>query len=96
KATLSDEMFDKGSKIRVFSVVFTCFNCGAGFDEQLNTCPQCNWEFQVCMVCKGELKPDSNTSNCPNCNSTAHEEHLIAWLSIKAQCPICKVDLTIS
>ncbi|MHA2253099.1 MAG: hypothetical protein ACXAD7_22235, partial [Candidatus Kariarchaeaceae archaeon] len=37
KATLSDEMFDKGSKIRVFSVVFTCFNCGAGFDEQLNT-----------------------------------------------------------
>jgi predicted RNA-binding Zn-ribbon protein involved in translation (DUF1610 family) len=42
-----------------------------------------------CMVCNLELDEDDDVAWCPNCGSPAHRTHLLEWIHVKNNCPIC-------
>jgi predicted transcriptional regulator len=90
-AILSKDTFEIGGEFRVFTRSITCTNCGAGIEEYQVICPECNTEIETCMVCKGSFTTKADIVNCIKCQSTAHVSHLVAWLQIKNECPLCKV-----
>ena len=47
-----------------------------------------------CTICKTILSKDDTILFCPTCESLLHEEHLLDWLALKSECPVCKGDFS--
>jgi len=52
-------------------------------------------EGKVCAICKLTFRANDTILACPQCESLFHKEHLIEWLSIDNECPVCERDFTI-
>lgn len=89
-AKLNKNTFDKGGIIRIFSIKFECYNCGALISKQIEICPECNSAIKNCSVCKGYIKVTSPIFQCQECDYPSHVNHLRSWLKIKNECPICR------
>jgi hypothetical protein len=46
-----------------------------------------------CSVCGKGLEIFDLSSACPLCGSKAHSDHIIEWIKMRHNCPICKKDL---
>ncbi len=46
-----------------------------------------------CMVCKLTFKNKDEILQCPVCESVYHKEHLLAWIRIHKNCPVCTQKL---
>ena len=46
-----------------------------------------------CMVCKIGLKKSDIVVQCPICESFYHKEHLLEWVRVKSNCPVCSQKL---
>ena len=59
-----------------------------------NPCPGCSAIPPLCTVCKGTLSTNDLLVSCPRCGHKSHSSHLLKWLKIKGECPICKNHIT--
>jgi DNA-directed RNA polymerase subunit RPC12/RpoP len=46
-----------------------------------------------CSVCGKGLEIFDLSSACPLCGSKAHSDHLVEWVKMRHNCPICKKEL---
>ena len=49
--------------------------------------------YDICAICKSQLKEDQIIYYCLSCSALFHEEHLNEWLQKKDYCPVCKFPL---
>lgn len=49
--------------------------------------------IKQCVICRTPIESDSAT--CPYCENTFHRSHLLEWLKVFNQCPICHQRLTL-
>jgi rRNA maturation endonuclease Nob1 len=86
-----------------------CSNCGASLGHRLEDATPVGMKEKTklrkkielmakhgkkCMVCNLELGGDDDVVWCPNCGSPAHRDHLLEWIHVKNNCPICGERLT--
>lgn len=48
---------------------------------------------EMCMICKLEIRDKQKVITCPFCKSYFHEDHLIEWIALNEDCPVCKKTL---
>ncbi|MBD3191130.1 MAG: hypothetical protein GF308_10820 [Candidatus Heimdallarchaeota archaeon] len=48
---------------------------------------------KTCAICKLELREEQVVVQCPHCLALFHLDHLVEWLKIEPECPICQVTL---
>ena len=63
--------------------------------EKFNAKYKCNFtdeseEEFICMICKLEICSGDIIYICPTCKAHYHEEHLLDWLKIETNCPVCE------
>lgn len=46
-----------------------------------------------CMVCKLSFKTKKDILQCPICESLFHKDHLLDWIRIHQNCPVCSQKL---
>lgn len=46
-----------------------------------------------CMICKLQFKNKDTILQCPVCESLYHKEHLIEWIRVHKNCPVCSQKL---
>ena len=51
-------------------------------------------EGNKCTICKLELRKDDIIVTCPTCSALFHEQHLVDWLTINSNCPVCGHDFS--
>ncbi|MHA1520501.1 MAG: hypothetical protein ACTSRK_09985 [Promethearchaeota archaeon] len=64
-----------------------------GFDRSKSTIKINSKESLKCSVCGKAVRIFDEILACPLCNSKAHSEHLLEWISMRHSCPICKKGL---
>lgn len=74
-------------------VALRCLNCNSLLAPNSNVCPHCMIKQPNCMICRGRLQSSEQLVMCPNCLSVAHEMHLIEWLKVRNECPVCRAPL---
>ena len=68
---------------------FTCSTCGEVIKSKAKSCSACDSPRSLCAICQSELSPDDTMVRTPCCQSYAHKEHILNWLSAKGYCPNC-------
>lgn len=52
-----------------------------------------NTKDDFCMVCKLVFKRKDEILQCPVCESFYHREHLLDWIRVHKNCPVCNQQL---
>ncbi len=94
--TLSGNKLKLTKSLIKYHSKFTCFFCGIEIKRNQEFCKSCGNRVIHCSVCRSVISGEESKLKCPSCNNIAHEEHLIDWLRIKSECPICKVKLKLN
>ncbi len=68
---------------------FTCSTCGEVIKSKAKSCSSCDSPRALCAICQAALSPDDTIVRTPCCQSYAHKEHILNWLSAKGYCPNC-------
>ncbi len=68
---------------------FTCNTCGEVIKSKAKSCSACDSPRSLCAICQSELSPDDTIVRTLCCQSYAHKEHILNWLSAKGYCPNC-------
>ncbi|TFG00258.1 MAG: hypothetical protein EU542_08250 [Promethearchaeota archaeon] len=50
-------------------------------------------EERFCMICKLEIRPGQEFTQCPYCFAPFHRNHFITWLEKHDNCPVCNRQL---
>ncbi|MFX1282203.1 MAG: RING finger protein [Promethearchaeota archaeon] len=50
---------------------------------------------KYCVICRSSIESDTDNVVCPICQNTFHRNHLLEWLKVFNQCPICHERLTL-
>ncbi|MFX0014167.1 MAG: RING finger protein [Promethearchaeota archaeon] len=48
-----------------------------------------------CVICRYIIEPDEDIVECPSCQNSFHRNHLLEWLKVFNQCPMCHQRLTL-
>jgi hypothetical protein len=48
-----------------------------------------------CVICRYPIKSQENSVECPSCHNSFHRNHLLEWLKVFNQCPLCHQRLTL-
>lgn len=48
-----------------------------------------------CVICRYPIRSDTDNVACPVCKNTFHRNHLLEWLKVFNQCPMCQQQLTL-
>ena len=48
-----------------------------------------------CVICRHPIASQTNSVECPSCNNSFHRNHLLEWLKVFNQCPMCHERLTL-
>jgi endogenous inhibitor of DNA gyrase (YacG/DUF329 family) len=64
-----------------------------GLDRTKSTIKINAKETLKCSVCGKGIQIFDEVMACPLCNSKAHSDHLLEWISMRHSCPICKKGL---
>lgn len=68
---------------------FTCSTCGEVLKSKAKSCSSCDSQRSLCAICQSALSPDDTIVRTPCCQSYAHKEHIVNWISAKGYCPNC-------
>lgn len=52
-------------------------------------------EPQFCVICRAIILVEETSTSCPSCLNQFHRPHLLEWLKVFNQCPICHKRLTL-
>ncbi len=94
KGNLTATFFERVGRLSLPSKKMHCLNCGHVITSVHQSCGNCGQYPQKCIICQGLVKRGDNILECPNCNNLAHKDHMLQWLKIKEECPICKTKAT--
>jgi len=50
---------------------------------------------KYCVICRYPIESDDDSVACPICQHTFHRNHLLEWLKVFNQCPMCHERLTL-
>lgn len=50
---------------------------------------------KACVICRYPIKSDESSVKCPLCQNSFHRNHLLEWLKVFNQCPMCHQRLTL-
>lgn len=64
-----------------------------GLEPSKGTIKISSKESLKCSVCGKGVRIFDEVLACPLCNSKAHLDHLLEWISMRHSCPICKKGL---
>lgn len=53
-------------------------------------------KLDVCSICKWLIHSKDDLIECPRCNSPFHQNHLLEWIKMKGDCPVCRERLSSS
>ncbi len=90
KGRLTTSYFERIGKLIEPAKKAKCLNCGYILKSPYNPCSNCRQMPSLCTVCQGLIKSGDEVYECPSCTNLAHREHLLKWISIKSECPLCK------
>ncbi|UCG03044.1 MAG: E3 ubiquitin protein ligase [Candidatus Heimdallarchaeota archaeon] len=48
-----------------------------------------------CVICRYPIRSQENSVECPSCQNSFHRNHLLEWLKVFNQCPMCHQRLTL-
>ena len=48
-----------------------------------------NTATEYCVICRQSIQLSREKVTCPECSNTFHRTHLLEWLKVFNQCPIC-------
>ncbi|MFX1517906.1 MAG: RING finger protein [Promethearchaeota archaeon] len=48
-----------------------------------------------CVICRYPIVSQINSVECPSCHNSFHRNHLLEWLKVFNQCPMCQQRLTL-
>ncbi len=48
-----------------------------------------------CVICRYPIGSQDNSVECPSCHNSFHRNHLLEWLKVFNQCPMCHQRLTL-
>jgi hypothetical protein len=51
--------------------------------------PDTNIATEYCVICRKSIQSSGDKVACPECNNTFHRTHLLEWLKVFNQCPMC-------
>ncbi len=94
KGRINQKYYLKIGKLILPSRKLKCYYCGREIQSVHNPCPNCGKLQPLCSVCNGPIHHGQEVLVCPTCGNSAHKEHMLKWLSIKPECPVCKTHLT--
>ena len=95
KGIITANYFEKLGSLVLPSRKMHCLSCGNLIKSAYEPCSNCNEIPQRCTICQGLIKHGDNVLECPQCSNVAHNEHMLQWLKIKEECPICKSKVTL-
>ncbi len=75
---------------------FICPKCSKPFLIDMKLCGYCGTSLR-CEICKHPLRSSVRTdalSQCFYCESWFHYSHLLEWVRIKGNCPMCRKSLS--
>lgn len=72
-----------------------CTQCGNSQSVLIRQCTECNEELASCQICKRGFAENETMVKCPHCDNPFHKNHLLEYIKIKGECPVCKEDLKI-
>jgi len=50
---------------------------------------------EYCVICRHAIKPSEKSTICPTCQNSFHKAHLLEWLKVFNQCPMCRNRITL-
>ncbi len=50
---------------------------------------------EYCVICRHAIRPSDVRAICPMCENSFHKVHLLEWLKVFNQCPICRSRITL-
>ncbi|TFF87554.1 MAG: hypothetical protein EU550_03035 [Promethearchaeota archaeon] len=65
-------------------------------DKKKNTIKIITESKSKCAICGKDIEIFDQVSSCPLCNAKAHKDHLLDWVKMKHNCPVCKKSLSVS
>ncbi len=90
KGEISLRVFKKDGDLILPAKKHKCLFCGHPLEQLGVMCPNCSKQPPICTVCNGIIKKNQKVYKCPNCDNLSHKGHLLQWLQIKEECPVCK------
>jgi hypothetical protein len=48
-----------------------------------------NTATEYCVICRQSIQASGEKVICPECQNTFHRTHLLEWLKVFNQCPMC-------
>ncbi|MHA1542811.1 MAG: RING finger protein [Candidatus Hodarchaeales archaeon] len=48
-----------------------------------------NTATEYCVICRQSIRTSGEKVTCPECNNAFHRTHLLEWLKVFNQCPMC-------
>ncbi len=93
KGKISPNRFVISKRLTLPAKKLNCLSCGFTIQSTSDPCPNCRKMHSFCTVCNGFIKVRDEVLICPSCDNMAHKEHLLQWLKIKEECPICKSSI---
>ena len=94
KGIITSTYFEKLDQLILPSLKMHCLSCGNLIKSAYEPCSNCNQIPQRCIICQGLIKHGDSVLECPQCSNLAHSDHMLQWLKIKEECPICKSKVT--
>ncbi|GAH42596.1 unnamed protein product, partial [marine sediment metagenome] len=94
QGSLTQSTFERLTRIILPSKKTHCLKCGHVIESANEPCKNCKELPTKCSICQGLIKHGENVMECPTCSNVAHKEHMLQWLKIKEECPICKTRVT--
>ena len=70
-----------------------CPSCGEALYKIGSFCPYCGFKLEKCIVCNLIIGKDDEITKCPYCSGIAHRDHILEYIKVKGQCPICGKEL---
>ncbi len=71
-----------------------CMYCGSAIGEIRKgmeaVCPKCGKEVETCSICSRKIYKGEEVVREKKCGSLFHRRHILEWLKVKPECPICK------
>ncbi len=90
-AEISESTISKFS--RPTDTLQKCPKCGSRQSVLIRHCTQCKIELSSCQICKRGFAENEITVTCSHCNNKFHKNHLLEYIKIKGECPVCKEKL---
>ena len=92
--TLVEEMRNKQLVLESEKRETNCIYCSSrieiDIENSISHCPKCKEIIPICTICRGFLFDKDNILVEENCGNLFHRRHIIEWVNVQGNCPVCR------